>query len=123
VTLQRSVQQSAILSLTLELTFFRSLSIPESQLSKTWTFYRGKAITDKHIPELMKFRYVILRRLKNAGKSLWLDKAILQIIKPLKMVFCSSCDGVPLKFKKKNWQASSLPAQNFSLLLTLLEFA
>jgi hypothetical protein len=27
------------------------------------------------------------------------------------MVFCSSCDGVPLKFKKKNGQASSLPAR------------
>jgi hypothetical protein len=25
--------------------------------------------------------------------------------------FCSSCDGVPLKFKKKNEQASSIPAQ------------
>ncbi len=29
------------------------------------------------------------------------DKAILLIIKPLKMVICSFCDGVPLKFKKK----------------------
>jgi hypothetical protein len=26
-------------------------------------------------------------------------------------VLCSSCDGVPLKLKKKNWRASSLPAQ------------
>jgi hypothetical protein len=25
------------------------------------------------------------------------------------MVLCSSCDVVPLKFKKKNGQASSLP--------------
>jgi hypothetical protein len=25
--------------------------------------------------------------------------------------FCSSCDGVPLKFKKKNGRASSLPAK------------
>jgi hypothetical protein len=38
-------------------------------------------------------------------------QAILQIIKPLKMVFCSSCDGVPLKFKKKNGLASSLAEQ------------
>jgi hypothetical protein len=30
--------------------------------------------------------------------------------KPLKMVLCSSCDGVPLKLKKKNGLASSLPA-------------
>ncbi len=27
------------------------------------------------------------------------------------MVFCSSCDGVPLKLKKKHERASSLPAQ------------
>jgi hypothetical protein len=39
------------------------------------------------------------------------DKAILQIFKPLKLVLCSSFDGVPLKFKKKNGQASSLPAR------------
>jgi hypothetical protein len=37
-----------------------------------------------------------------AVASLCLDKAILLIFKPLKMVFCSSCDGVPLKFKKKS---------------------
>jgi hypothetical protein len=41
----------------------------------------------------------------------FLDKAILQIFKPLKMVFCSSCDGVPLKFKKENGRAFSLSAQ------------
>jgi hypothetical protein len=40
VTLRRSVQQSAILSVTLTLTF-RSLSIPESQFSETW---RRKAV-------------------------------------------------------------------------------
>jgi hypothetical protein len=44
VTLRRSFQQSAILSLTLTLTF-RSLSFPESQFSKTWqrkAILRGK---------------------------------------------------------------------------------
>jgi hypothetical protein len=40
VTLRRSFQQSAILSMTLTLTF-RSLSIAESQFSKVW---RHKAI-------------------------------------------------------------------------------
>jgi hypothetical protein len=40
-----------------------------------------------------------------------LDKAILQIFKPLKLVLCSSCDDVPLKLKKKNGRASSLPAR------------
>jgi hypothetical protein len=46
----------------------------------------------------------------SAVASLCPDKAILLIFKPLKMVLCSSCDGVPLKFKKKNGRASSLPA-------------
>jgi hypothetical protein len=46
---------------------------------------------------------------ETAGKSILLDNAILQIFEPLKMVFCSSCDGIPLKFKKKNGRASSLP--------------
>ncbi len=46
--------------------------------------------------------------MENAGKSIWLDKAILQIFKPLKSDLCSSCDGVPFKFKKKNGRASSL---------------
>jgi hypothetical protein len=48
---------------------------------------------------------------ENAGKSIWLDTAILQIFKPLKLVLYSSCDGVPLKFKKKNGRVSSLPAR------------
>jgi hypothetical protein len=30
------------------------------------------------------------------------------IFKPLKMVLWFSCDGVPLKFEKKNGRASSL---------------
>jgi hypothetical protein len=34
-----------------------------------------------------------------------------QIFKPLKMVLCSSCDGVPLKFKKEKRLTSSSPAQ------------
>jgi hypothetical protein len=37
---------------------------------------------------------------ENAGKSILLDKAILQKFKPLKMIFCSSCDVVPLNLKK-----------------------
>ncbi len=47
----------------------------------------------------------------NIEKSIWSEKAISSIFKPLKMVFCSSCVGVPLKFKKKNGWASSLPAR------------
>jgi hypothetical protein len=62
--------------------------------------------------------------MKNARKSIWLDKAILEIFKPLKTVFCFSCDGVSLKFKKKNGLASSLPAQIiWAYDWPLLEFA
>jgi hypothetical protein len=49
-----------------------------------------------------------LTQKENCRKVTFISEAILQIIKPLKMVLCSSCDGVPLKFKKKNGQASSL---------------
>jgi hypothetical protein len=54
----------------------------------------------RHLTETEKRRKVNLIR-----------QTTLQIFKPLNMVLCSSCDGVPLKFKKKNWRASSLPAQ------------
>jgi hypothetical protein len=49
--------------------------------------------------------------MEKSRKVSLINKAMLQIFKPLKMVLCSSCDGVPLKFKKKNERASSLPAQ------------
>ncbi len=59
--------------------------------------------------------------MKNARKSIWLDKAILQIFKPLKMVSCSSCDGVPLKFKKKKRAGLQFISTDYlSLLLTPL---
>ncbi len=48
-------QQSAILSVTLTLTF-RSLSITESQFSGVKPSYGARATADCHIPELMKFR-------------------------------------------------------------------
>ncbi len=69
--------------------------------------YGANTIADCHIRELLTFWYVIFRRLKNVGKSIWSDKAILKIFKPLKKVLCSFCDGVPLKFKK-NGRVSSL---------------
>jgi hypothetical protein len=126
VMLRGSFQQSALLSETLTLTFF-SLSVLESQFSKhggVRPSYGAKATADRRIPVFTKFLKVILRRIKYAGKSIWLDKAILQIFKPLKMVLCSSCDGIPLKFKNKNGQASSLPAQIiWAYYWPLLEFA
>jgi hypothetical protein len=72
--------------------------------------YRAKVTADFHILKSMKCWSVIFRRWKNARKSLRSDKAISLIFKPQKMVLVSFCDGVPLKYKKKNWQASSLPA-------------
>ncbi len=47
-------QQSAILSVTLTLTF-HSLSIPESQFSGVKPSYGARATADCHILELMKF--------------------------------------------------------------------
>jgi hypothetical protein len=108
--LRRSFQQSAVLSVTLTLTFF-SLSIPESRFSKTW---QHKAILwGKGYSGLSYSRigYIPVSHLTERKVPESQVKAILQIFKPLKMDLCSSCDGVPLKFKKKNRQASSLPAQ------------
>jgi hypothetical protein len=70
VRLRRSFQKTAILFVTLTLTF-RSLAIPESQFSKHHCVrpsYETKAKADSRIPELITFRYVIFRRLKNAGE-------------------------------------------------------
>jgi hypothetical protein len=59
--LRRSFQESAILSVTLALTF-HSLSIMEGQFYEKINYvkpsYRSKATADCRIPELMKFRYV-----------------------------------------------------------------
>ncbi len=41
-------------------------------------------------------------------KWLWPVKATLKVIKRRQQVFCWSCDGVPLKWNKKNSRASSL---------------
>jgi hypothetical protein len=48
-----------------------------------------------------------LPKTKKYQKVNWIRQSNLIIFKLLKMTLCSSCDGVPLKFKKKNWQASS----------------
>ncbi len=124
MTLRRSFQQPAVLSVTLTLTF-RSRSIPESQFSKTWqrkTILRGKGNSGLSYSGIDEIPVSHLTEI--AGKSIWLDKAILQIFKPLKMVFCSSCDGVALNLKKENGRASSLPEQIiWAYYWPLLEFA
>jgi hypothetical protein len=107
-------QQSSIFSVSLTLTF-RSLSIPESQFSKTWRrkeILQGKDHSGLSYSGIDDIPVSHLTETEKSSKVNLIRKAILQIFKPLKMVLCSSCDGVPLKFKKKNGRASSLPAQN-----------
>jgi hypothetical protein len=100
-------------SVALTLTFC-SLSTRESQYSETWrhkVILQGKGcsglsylgnyeILASHLPGIEKCWKVSLIR-----------QSHLIIFKPLKLVLCSSCDGVPLKFKKKNRRASIIPAQ------------
>jgi hypothetical protein len=64
------------------------------------SYSRIDEIPDSHLTET-----------ENCKKVSLLDKAILQIFNLLKMVLCSFCDGVTLKFKEENRRASNLPAQ------------
>jgi hypothetical protein len=84
---------------------FRSLPILESQFSKTWrhkAVLQGKGDSGLLYTGINEIAVSRLTETKKPGKSICLDKAILQIFKPLKMVLCYSCYGGPLKFKKKN---------------------
>jgi hypothetical protein len=77
---------------TLTLTF-RSLSIPEGQFSKSWqrkAILRGKGDSGLSYSGIDEIPVSHLTELKNAGKSILLDKAIIQIVKLLKTVFCFS---------------------------------
>ncbi len=60
-----------------------------------------------HFTELMWPRKVTLRSQKISMKWLWPVKVTFKVIKRPLQVFCWSCDGVPLKWNKKNWRASS----------------
>jgi hypothetical protein len=64
-----------------------------------------------HFKELMWPRKVTLRSKKIGIKWLWPVKVTLKVIKRRLKVFCWSCDGVPLKWNKKNCRASSLSLQ------------
>jgi hypothetical protein len=98
-----------------ELHKFRNMTISCRPCSVRW-------------PYAAKFENIDFPELTDCGKSILMsqsiadcsnsdvealcpDKAILLIFKPLKIVLCSSCNGVPLKFKKKNGRASSLQAR------------
>ncbi len=57
----------------------------------------------------------------SAVASLYPDKAILLIIRPLKRVLCSFCDGVPLKFEKEKRADLKFTSTDYlSLVLTPL---
>jgi hypothetical protein len=60
----------------------------------------------------MEFHYLNFRRLKT-GLSQFDQTKPYSISNPLaaQMVLCSSQDGAPLKFNKKNYRASSLPGR------------
>jgi hypothetical protein len=73
--------------------------------------FRGKGHSGLSNTEIDEIPVSHLSEMENARKLIWLDKAILQILKPLKNVLCHSCDGVPVKLKKENRRASSLSAQ------------
>jgi hypothetical protein len=81
------------------LTFtFRSLSIPESQFSKAWwhkAILRGKGDNGLLYSGIDEILVSHLTETEKCWKVNLIIKAILQIFKPLNMVFSSSCDGVP----------------------------
>ncbi len=59
------------------------------------------------------FTKLISADLKNSGESHYPDKAILVILKPLRMVLSSFSDGVPLKFNVKKWQPQVYQYRSF----------
>ncbi len=72
--------------------------------------FRGQAIPACPKPELIGIFKLTFRGLKNPGKWLWLDKFISEILKPLKLVLCSSRETVSLKKFFKTCRVSSLTA-------------
>jgi hypothetical protein len=58
--------------------------------------------------ELMRFCKVALRNTKIRIKWLWPVNVTSEIIKWRLLVFCWSCDEIPLKWEEKNFRASSL---------------
>jgi hypothetical protein len=102
-----SFQQSAILSVA-------SLSILESQFSLTWqrqAILRGKGDSGLSFPGIDEIPVSHLTETEKCRKVNLIRQSHLTNFKLLKMVFCSYCDGVPLKCKKKNGRASSVPAR------------
>ncbi len=85
---------------TLSTVLLKPMSCPPCNVLAVKTILWGKG--DGWLSCCRTFQWVIFRRQKNDGKSFWSDKAISSILTPLNLVLCSSCDRVPLKFKRKN---------------------
>ena len=84
---------------------------PQEMVSPLLWFRGGDTLAcgwGVHFTELMWQRKVTLRSKKIGIKWLWPVKVTLKVIKRRLKVFCWSCDGVPLKWNKKNCRASSL---------------
>ncbi len=74
-----------------------------------------------HGTELMPFCKVALRSTKICIKWLWPVNVTLEIIKRHLLVFCWSCDEIPLKWEEKKFPSLQFMNRNrIRLLLTLL---
>jgi hypothetical protein len=74
-----------------------------------------------HGTELMRFCKVALRRTKICIKWLWPLNVTLEIIKRLLLVFCWSCDKIPLKWEEKKFPSLQfMNRDRMRLLLTPL---
>ncbi len=109
--------------MTLTLTF-HSLSIRNVNFLKhggVRPSYGANAIADSRILEIDEIPVRHLTETEKSRKVNLLDKAILQIFKLLKMVLCSSCDGVPFIIQKEKRAGLQFTSTDYmSLLLTHL---
>ena len=84
---------------------------PQEMVSPLLWFRGGDTLAcgwGVHFTELMWQRKVTLRSKKIRIKWLWPVKVTLKVIKRHLLVFCWSCDEIPLKWEEKNFRASSL---------------
>ncbi len=86
----------------------RSLSTPSSHFHSDQSWYRVGVTPVIHGTELMRFCNVALRTTKIRIKWLWPVNVTLEIIKRRLLVFCWSCDELPLNWEEKIFRASSL---------------
>jgi hypothetical protein len=115
-----------MLSVTLTSTF-HSLSVPESQFSKTWrrkVILWGKGNSVLLYSGIDEIRVSHLTEMEKSRKVKLIRKAILQICKAAENDFLLLLWWCPFKIQKENGRASSLPAQTiWAYYWPLLEFA